>query len=66
MTNMHLADSFLKSSLDAVMIKGGRGYLTDHGMERDVRDAIGGSLYGALYGGTGDIQRQIVARLLGL
>lgn len=62
LANVHLADSFLKSSLDALMIRGGRGYLTENGRERDVRDAIGGSLYG----GTSDIQRQIVARLLGL
>ncbi len=62
LTNMHLADSFLRSSMDALLIKGGRGYLTENEAERDVRDAIGGSLYG----GTSDIQRQIVARMLGL
>jgi len=62
LTNVHLAESFMEASLNALTIRGGRGYLTETGVERDLRDAVGGSLYG----GTSDIQRQIVARLLGL
>ena len=60
--NYVLAESFVQSSLDAIMIHGGRGYLTEHGVERDLRDAVGGPLYG----GTSDIQRNIIARQLGL
>jgi alkylation response protein AidB-like acyl-CoA dehydrogenase len=52
----------VESSLDAIRIHGRRGYLTEYGIERDLRDAVGGTLYG----GTSDIQRNIVARLLGL
>ncbi len=59
---LHLSESFAASSLDALRIHGGRGYLSDSGVERDVRDALGG----ILYAGTSDIQRNIVARLLGV
>lgn len=59
---LHLSESFVASGLDAIRIHGGRGYLSETGVERDLRDAIGG----VLYAGTSDIQRNIVARLLGL
>lgn len=59
---LHLSECFVASGLDAIRIHGGSGYLTETGVERDLRDAIGG----VLYAGTSDIQRNIVARLLGL
>lgn len=59
---LHLSESFVQSGLDAVRIHGGIGYLTEYEVERDLRDAIGGTLYA----GTSDIQRNIIARLLGL
>jgi alkylation response protein AidB-like acyl-CoA dehydrogenase len=59
---LHLSECFLQSSLDAIRIHGGRGYLTEYEIERDLRDAVGGTLYA----GTSDIQRNIVAGLLGL
>ena len=59
---LHLSESFVDSSLDAIRIHGGHGYMTENGIERDLRDAIGGTLYA----GTSDIQRNIIARLLGL
>lgn len=59
---LHLSESFVASGLDAIRIHGGGGYLAESGVERDLRDAIGG----ILYAGTSDIQRNIVARLLGL
>jgi alkylation response protein AidB-like acyl-CoA dehydrogenase len=43
-------------------IYGGYGYLTGTGVERDLRDALG-SLY---YSGTAEIQRQVVARWMGI
>ena len=52
----------MESSLDAIRVHGGIGYLTDYEVERDLRDSIGG----ILYGGTSDIQRNIIARMLGL
>jgi hypothetical protein len=59
---LHLSESFVESGLDAIRIHGGKGYLTDSGIERDLRDAVGGTLYA----GTSDIQRVIVAKALGL
>jgi acyl-CoA synthetase (AMP-forming)/AMP-acid ligase II len=56
-----MGEAFVESSLDAIRIHGGRGYLTEYGIERDLRDAVGGTLYG----GTSDIQRNIVARSVG-
>ena len=44
------------------MIHGGRGFLSATELERDLRDAMGGPVYG----GTSDIQRNIVASQLGL
>ena len=60
LTKLHLGESLLESSLDAMRIHGGRGYVTDHGVERSVRDTAGG----VLYSGTSDIQRQLIAKLL--
>ncbi len=59
---LHLSESFVSSSMDAVRIHGGNGYLAEWEVERDLRDSIGG----VLYAGTTDIQRVIIARLLGL
>lgn len=62
LAKLHLSEAFVDSSLDAVRIHGGRGYVTEEEVERDLRDAIGGPIYG----GTSDIQRNIIARILGL
>lgn len=59
---LHLSECFVESSLDAIRTHGGNGYMTGAGIERDLRDAVGG----VLYAGTSDIQRNIIARLLGL
>ena len=60
MTKLHISEAFVASSMDAVRVHGGRGYLTEFGVERDLRDAMGG----VIYGGTSDIQRELIARLL--
>ena len=62
LVKLHLSESYLASSLDAVQIHGGYGYMTDSGIERDVRDAVGSRIYS----GTSEIQRLVVARRLGL
>jgi alkylation response protein AidB-like acyl-CoA dehydrogenase len=59
---LHVSDSLVKSSLDAVQIFGGYGYMTEQEVERDLRDAVGSTLYS----GTSEIQRNIIARGLGL
>ncbi len=60
--NVRMAEGFVRSSMDAILVHGGRGYLTETEVERDLRDAVGGPVYG----GTSDIQRNIIAHQLGL
>jgi len=43
-------------------IHGGYGYLTQTGVERDLRDALGS----LSYSGTAEMQRQILARWMNL
>jgi hypothetical protein len=62
MAKLYLSECFVQSGLDAVRTLGGYGYMTEFEVERDLRDAIGG----IIYSGTSDIQRNIIARLLGL
>ena len=59
---LHLSENFVLSSLDSIRNHGGMGYLSENGIERDLRDAMGG----IIYAGTSDIQRNIIAELLGL
>jgi alkylation response protein AidB-like acyl-CoA dehydrogenase len=62
MAKLYLAEAFVQSGLDAVRTFGGWGYASEFEIERDLRDAIGG----ISYSGTSDIQRNIIARFLGL
>ncbi len=62
LAKLHLAESYVHSSLDALQNHGGYGYMAEYDMERAVRDALGSRLYS----GTSDIQRNLAARLMGL
>jgi alkylation response protein AidB-like acyl-CoA dehydrogenase len=62
LTKLHLSESFVESSLAALQIHGGYGYMTEYGLERDVRDALAARIYS----GTSEMQRNVVARHLGL
>lgn len=59
---LQLSEAFVASSFDAVRTRGGAAYLGSGEVEKDLRDAIGG----VLYAGTSDIQKNIIAQLLGL
>lgn len=59
---LYVGESFQKSCLNAVQIFGGYGFMTEQEIERDLRDSIGATLYS----GTSEIQRNIIARGLGL
>ena len=59
---LYLSEAWIQSCMDAVQIHGGYGYTTEYEIERDLRDAIGGTLYS----GTSDIQKAIIARGLGV
>ena len=62
MTKLHVSEALIANSLDAVQIHGGYGYMTETGLERDVRDALGGRIYS----GTSELLRTVIARHLGL
>lgn len=62
LVKLYLSDCHLRSSLDALRIHGGYGYMTEFELERDVRDAVGSTLYS----GTTEIQYELAARCLGL
>ncbi|HTE44354.1 MAG TPA: acyl-CoA dehydrogenase family protein [Gemmatimonadaceae bacterium] len=62
MAKLYLGDAWIQSCLDAVQVHGGYGYMTEYEVERDLRDALGGTLYS----GTSDIQKAIIARGIGL
>jgi alkylation response protein AidB-like acyl-CoA dehydrogenase len=59
---LYLSESWIKSCLDAIQIHGGYGYTTEYELERDLRDSVASTLYS----GTSEIQRNIIARYLGL
>ena len=62
MAKLYLSECFVQSSLDAIQIHGGYGYMAELEVERDLRDAVGSRIYS----GTSDLQRQIIARSMGL
>ena len=62
LTKLGISEAWVRSCEDAMRVHGGYGYLTETGVERDLRDALG-SLY---YSGTADMQRQILARWMEL
>ena len=59
---LFVSEAYANSAIDAMQIFGGNGYMTEYGIERIVRDALGSTVYS----GTSDIQKNIISRLLGL
>jgi alkylation response protein AidB-like acyl-CoA dehydrogenase len=59
---LFVSESLVQSALDSVQILGGYGFMADYEAERVLRDSIGSRLYS----GTSEIQRNIIARWLGL
>ena len=62
LAKLHISESYVQNSLDAVRIHGGYGYMREFEVERDLRDSFGG----LIYSGTSDIQRLIIAKELEL
>ena len=56
------SEAWVASSLDAIQLHGAYGYMRESGVERDLRDAVASRIYS----GTSEIQRVILARMLGL
>jgi alkylation response protein AidB-like acyl-CoA dehydrogenase len=61
-TKLFASESLLRSALDTVQIFGGYGFMTDYGVERTLRDAVASTIYS----GTSEVQRNIIARWLGV
>jgi alkylation response protein AidB-like acyl-CoA dehydrogenase len=59
---LYVSEAWVQSCLDAIQIHGGYGYATEYEIERELRNAVSGTLYS----GTSEIQRNIVAKALGL
>jgi alkylation response protein AidB-like acyl-CoA dehydrogenase len=59
---LFVSESLQRSALDLVQILGGYGFIAENDAERGLRDAIGSTIYS----GTSEIQRNIIARWLGL
>ncbi|MBN1288235.1 MAG: acyl-CoA dehydrogenase family protein [Actinobacteria bacterium] len=57
---VHITESFMKFTEEAVQIHGGYGYTKDYPVERAMRDAK----LGLIGGGTSEIQRWLIGRLL--
>jgi L-prolyl-PCP dehydrogenase len=62
LTKLNLSEALVQSSLDALQLHGGYGYMTETGLERDVRDALASRIYS----GTSEMLRNVVARHMGL
>jgi len=62
LAKLHVSDCYVKNGLDAIQVFGGYGYMKEYELERDLRDAVGSTLYS----GTSEIQRNLIARGLGL
>jgi len=57
-----VSEAGVRVHTDAVQVHGGYGYMTELGLERALRDSLGGTIYS----GTSEIQRRIIAGALGL
>jgi alkylation response protein AidB-like acyl-CoA dehydrogenase len=62
MAKLFVSETLVKAALDTVQIHGGHGYKTEYEVELALRDAVGSTIYS----GTSEMQRNIIARWLGL
>jgi alkylation response protein AidB-like acyl-CoA dehydrogenase len=59
---LFVSEALVKTALSTVQIFGGYGYLVDNEVERTLRDSVASTIYS----GTSEMQRNIIARWLGL
>ncbi len=62
MAKLHISESWLQSCQDAIQLHGAAGYMIETEIERELRDATASRIYS----GTNEIQRTLIASLLGL
>lgn len=61
-TKLFVSESLVRAALDSVQVHGGYGFMVEYEVERTLRDAIAATIYS----GTSEMQRNIIARWLGL
>lgn len=62
LAKLHVSETFVQNSLDAVRTFGASGYAAETGIERELRDSVGS----LIFSGTNDIQKNIIAGRLRL
>ena len=62
LSKLAVSEAAIQSSLDAIQLHGGYGYKSESGIEQMLRDAIPATIFS----GTSEIQRNLIARELGL
>jgi isovaleryl-CoA dehydrogenase len=62
MAKLKVTETAKRVALEGMQMMGGYGYATEYDMEAHVR----GALVGTIYGGTSEIQRDIIGKTLGL
>jgi alkylation response protein AidB-like acyl-CoA dehydrogenase len=62
MAKLFISEAYVRQTLASIQIHGGYGYTTEYQIEREHRDAIASTIYS----GTSEMQRKIIARLMGL
>jgi alkylation response protein AidB-like acyl-CoA dehydrogenase len=62
MAKLHVSRCWVENSLDAVQVFGALGFVSETGIEKDLRDSVGS----LIYSGTNDIQHNIIAQRLRL
>jgi alkylation response protein AidB-like acyl-CoA dehydrogenase len=61
-TKLVASEQNVASAMAAVQILGGNGYMAEYGVEKDLRNAVAGTIYS----GTSEVQRNRIASTLGL
>jgi alkylation response protein AidB-like acyl-CoA dehydrogenase len=59
---LFVSENLKAACLDAIQIHGGYGYMQECDLERDLRDSVAATIYS----GTSEMQRNIIARMLGI
>jgi alkylation response protein AidB-like acyl-CoA dehydrogenase len=59
---LYVSEACVQSCMEAIQLHGGYGYMTDFELERELRDAIAGTIYS----GTSEVHRVIISSYHGL
>jgi alkylation response protein AidB-like acyl-CoA dehydrogenase len=62
LAKLWVSEAAVASGLDSIQVHGGYGYMSEAGIERRLRDAVGSRIYS----GTSEMQRAVLGRSLGL